>query len=151
MQRGDILIEADGLSMTSNEGARRLFDAEPGETILVEYKRDGSLFKTRIKAAERPAAAQAMIERLRAELGDLSRHPGERDPQAMLDKAVEMLDRARQQRRGPEHLRYAGTFGDVDLEVRGLDSVHVTVDEGDGVVEIRTIDSTIRLTRETER
>jgi len=46
-----------------------------------------------------------------------------------------------------EHLRYAGSLGDVDLEVRGLDSVHVTVDETRGTVVIRTRDAVVRLTR----
>ncbi|MCP4655698.1 MAG: PDZ domain-containing protein, partial [bacterium] len=47
-----------------------------------------------------------------------------------------------------EHnLRYAGTLGDTDLEVRGSDSVEVTVDAGGERIFIRTGDATIRLSR----
>ncbi|HEX9734764.1 MAG TPA: PDZ domain-containing protein [Thermoanaerobaculia bacterium] len=45
------------------------------------------------------------------------------------------------------HLRYAGSLGDVALEVRGRDSVQVSVDEAGGTVVIRTRDAFVRLTR----
>lgn len=54
---------------------------------------------------------------------------------------------ARAPRADEEHLRWAGSLGDVDLEVRGLDSVHVTVDETRGTIVIRTHDALVRLTR----
>ncbi len=46
---------------------------------------------------------------------------------------------------GGEHLRYAGSLGDVDLEVRGRASVDVTVDEARGTILIRTLDAVVRL------
>ena len=51
---------------------------------------------------------------------------------------------------GVPRLRWAGTLGATDIEVRGLDTVHVTVDEERGTVSIRTRDATIRLSRSPE-
>lgn len=46
---------------------------------------------------------------------------------------------------GERRLRWTGTLGSTDVEVRGLDSVYVTVDEERGTVSIRTLDATVRL------
>ncbi len=46
---------------------------------------------------------------------------------------------------GEQRLRWTGTLGSTDIEVHGLDSVYVTIDEERGTVSIRTLDSTIHL------
>jgi len=50
---------------------------------------------------------------------------------------------------GERRLRWTGTLGSTDVEVRGLDSVYVTVDEESGTVSIRTLDATVRLSLAT--
>lgn len=45
----------------------------------------------------------------------------------------------------PQHLRFAGTVGQAEVEVRGLSSVEVTHDRQSGELLIRTQDATIRI------
>jgi DUF1009 family protein len=44
-----------------------------------------------------------------------------------------------------QHLRFAGTVGNTDVEVRGLSSVDVSYDNSTGDLLIRTRDATIRV------
>jgi hypothetical protein len=44
-----------------------------------------------------------------------------------------------------QHLRFAGSVGNTEVEVRGLSSVVVSYDNSTGELLIRTIDSTIRV------
>ncbi|MCP4545134.1 MAG: PDZ domain-containing protein [bacterium] len=48
---------------------------------------------------------------------------------------------------GEQHLRYAGSLGDTDIEVRGVGEVEVTVDKGSNEIIIITSDFTVRLTQ----
>jgi hypothetical protein len=73
--------------------------------------------------------SQAQMERLRAEL-------------ALMEQA-----RAGHLPPGPgaQHLRFAGSVGNTEVEVRGLSSVEVSYDNSTGELLIRTMDSTIRV------
>jgi hypothetical protein len=113
LRRGDLLTHADGLPITTEDGARRLFGAEPGTSLSLTYERNGSAGETRIVAEEPPTRRAPRLEK-----------PPRPDR---------------------DHLRFAGSVGDVDVEVRGLDSVQVTVDEVEGTVVIRTLDAVVRL------
>jgi hypothetical protein len=46
---------------------------------------------------------------------------------------------------GNQHLRFAGSVGNTEVEVRGLSSVEVSYDNSTGELLIRTVDSTIRV------
>lgn len=46
---------------------------------------------------------------------------------------------------GEQHLRFAGSVGNTEVEVRGLSSVEVSYDNSTGELLIRTMDSTIRV------
>ena len=94
---------------------------------------------------------QALVE-LRAEMDRLSTtHTLE--SQAQLEKLRGELALVEQARAGQlttasdedQHLRFAGSVGNTDVEVRGLSSVEVSYDNSTGELLIRTIDSTIRV------
>lgn len=93
---------------------------------------------------------QALVE-LRAEMDRLSTtHTLE--SQAQLEKLrgeLALVENARMGGLGAsdeeQHLRFAGSVGNTEVEVRGLSSVEVSYDNSTGELLIRTIDSTIRV------
>jgi hypothetical protein len=72
--------------------------------------------------------SQAQMERLRSELALVERARGD------LSTSAE-----------DQHLRFAGSVGNTEVEVRGLSSVEVSYDNSTGELLIRTLDSTIRV------
>ncbi len=114
-----MVTHVDGVPITSSEGARLFFEAEPGQRLVLTYEREGVADEAELVAEERPG-----------------RH------------VRRTLARLRGRRDHGERLRFAGSLGDVDLEVRGLDTVQVSVDEAEDTITIRTLDATVRLTRQ---
>jgi C-terminal processing protease CtpA/Prc len=110
LRRGDLLIEIDGVPLTSEEGGRRFGAVKAGQAVEFVYRRGGETGAVTIKAGER-------------------RVPGARRPEDV------------------GRLRYVGTVGDVEVEVRGNSSVIITVIEPGREIEIVTRDARIRLRR----
>ncbi|HSR54303.1 MAG TPA: PDZ domain-containing protein [Acidobacteriota bacterium] len=111
LRRGDVVLAVDGHDLTSQEGAERFAQVQPGQTVTLRYRRGDQTSSVELTAQEPP-----------------SRYVGPAE-----------IDRA-------ERLRFAGTIGNVDVEVRGIRPVTVTSAEDEGVLIIRTQDSTIRIT-----
>ncbi len=124
LRRGDVLLEIDGVELTSDEGGRRFGAVKPGQEVRFTYRRGGDTRSVTImpglrRAVPLPPAPPADV----AEAYDIT------EP---FDVTVEKL-------------RYAGTVGDVDVEVRGGRTVIVRVIEEGKEVEIISVDSRIRL------
>ncbi len=119
LRRGDVLLEIDGVELTTDEGGRRFGAVEPGQEVQFTYRRGGVTQSVTITAGLRRAVP-------------LPASPPA-DVAEPLD--VEVVDK----------LRYAGIVGDVDVEVRGGNTVIVRVIEEGKEVEIISADSRIRL------
>ena len=121
LRRGDILLEIDGVELTSDEGGERFGAVEPEQEVEFTYRRGGDTQKVGIAAERRFVEVMVGV-------------PPEPDapPRAKLHI---------------ETLRYAGTVGDVDVEVRGGSSVIISVIKDGEEIEIVTSDSRIRLRR----
>ena len=119
LRRGDVLLEIDGVELTTDEGGRRFGAVEPGQEVRFAYRRGGETRSVAITAGLRRAVPVPV--------------PPPADVAEPLDVVV------------VEQLRYAGTVGDVDVEVRGANTVIVRVIEEGKEVEIISADSRIRL------
>ncbi len=121
LRRGDVLLEIDGVELTSEEGGRRFGAVEPGQEVELIYRRGGETRTVRLAAEKRHIDVAV---------------PVPPEPDVVLRRAVPF-----------ETLRYAGTVGDVDVEVRGGNSVIISVIKRGEEIEIVTSDSRIRLKR----
>src|SRR6185503_6298015 len=125
VRRGDQLTHIDGVSLLTDEGGKRFGAVKPGQKIRWRLIRDGRPLGLAVVAAERPGDSQEP-GLLRDRLRELSQE-GKR-----LSRSREMTDLARRlgelERLAPEaaprqstrRLRYAGSVGGSDIEVRGL-------------------------------
>lgn len=119
LRRGDVLLDIDGIELTTDEGGRRFGAVKPGQEVHFTYRRGGETRSATITAVARPSIV-------------VEPTPPEAPEPAVVAEAVEKL-------------RYAGTIGDVDVEVRGGSTVIVSVIEDGKEIEIITADSRIRL------
>jgi membrane-associated protease RseP (regulator of RpoE activity) len=117
LRRGDVLLEIDGVDLTEEEGGRRFGAVKPGQEVEFVYRRGGGTQSITITAEERHVPMP----------------PAEPVAPAPVDVPA------------VEKLRYTGTVGDVDVEVRGGNTVIVSVIEEGKEIEIITADSRIRL------
>jgi hypothetical protein len=117
----DVLLEIDGLKLDSGKGGDRFSRMEPGQTVEWKVRRGEKTFNVKTKAAERPRPE-------RAEAPSLPPEPDAQWP-----------------------LRYTGTLGGTEIEVRGGKSVRVETDEEKGEIVIRSGDSVVRLKPKNER
>ncbi len=175
IQRGDRLEEVDGLELTSPEGGRRFFSIEPGEEVRLTFLRDGQKRSVVVRSKERLSFQwrfalktterlhKRLQERLNESISTFVKQAGQgASGEAFADRIQEDINRQieeighslsqiapepPQADSGIQNLRYAGTISNVDVEVRGLASVDVTVDEETGIIFIRTPQATIRLTK----
>lgn len=148
IRRGDQLTHIDGVSILSEEGGRRFGSVKPGQVVRWRVIRDGAPRVIAVKAVERPGDDTPdfgpLRERLRA-MRDRRELQG-RDMQDLMRKLGDLERHAPDPPATPaasKRLRYAGSVGGSDVEVRGLGNV-VVDDSGDEVVII-TRDATIRI------
>ena len=170
VKRGDILTHVDGVRIVTADGARRFGLRRPGETVEWTVRRRGETKKIKIVAAERTVTRQINARRGKdvAELNALIRKL--RESQGLV-AAQEQLDRLEELARelsenaprvivvptegrstagGSSHLRYAGSVGDSEIEVRGASEVVVTEEAGGEALTIDAGDTTIRIRRKPE-
>ena len=172
LQKGDVLRAVDGLSLLKEEGVDRFDALEPGQTVRWTYRRGGQSRTAAIRAesvpgarvmqviadeaAQRQAAlalTDSMLQRLRSTTArELAVTREQREAMARVVEAELAASDARTlaARAGPadlapSRLRYTGSLGNVDIDVRGPGSVEVTRDEGTGELVILTSDAVIRL------
>lgn len=118
MRRGDRLTHVDGVSLTTPEGWRRFGAIEPGQQVRWTYTRGGRAHQAVLRAIDRPDAGRA---------------------RAAASAASTAAAAAAGQR-----LRYSGTVGGAQVEVRGA-PVTVSTDPRTGETVIRSADLTVRI------
>ncbi|UCC72605.1 MAG: PDZ domain-containing protein [Gemmatimonadota bacterium] len=201
LQRGDVLVEIDGVSLTDDEGGRRFGAVRPGQTVTFKYRRRGAavgevtltagerdephvpqyeeaeyaellgqiqeqqmrqqlLTELLLSEAEELAFADELSELL-IEEGDTLLEAGPSVGELLAREAELQLQAAENLERlmagmvevpvadapVPEQLRFAGSVGDVDIEVRGGNSVIATVIEEGREIVIVTRDARITIKR----
>jgi hypothetical protein len=81
LERGDVIVEIDGMLITTRKAGKRFGSIEPGETVEFTVRRDGKLLKKKVKAGavcpeDHPmhfdAEALAHLEDLEVDLEHLS-------------------------------------------------------------------------------
>ena len=115
LQAGDTLVSIDGLKLSSPAGWRRFSDARPGRLVRLGYRRGVQEFSTAAVPQPWPMAAQS---------GSAA------SPTATAESAPQ---------------RFAGEFAGVDVEVRGVPEIRVTISDGECWMEIATPGAWIRL------
>jgi C-terminal processing protease CtpA/Prc len=182
LERGDELLEIDGVRLTTAGGGRRFGSVRAGETVYFTYRRGDRTEIVSMQALPRPLAefsglkeldpaalreALAQSERaVEAERSALEafREQAQRNQQLRLEEITKRLEEQQRLSRralealyrklasstaseslGPEHVRYAGSVGDVNVEVRGGASVLVTVVKENEEIVIVTNDARIVL------
>ena len=102
-----------------------------------------------VEGGTRSDAQQRELAELRAELDRInSTHRTESQVQLeRLREELALVEQARAPTPAPDeqHLRFAGSVGNTEVEVRGLSSVEVSYDNSTGELLIRTIDAIIRV------
>jgi membrane-associated protease RseP (regulator of RpoE activity) len=226
LQRGDVLVEIDGIPLTDDEGGRRFGAVTPGQTVTFKYRRGAAVGEVTLTASQRveparqpvPDAAiegvvrhlqlqqeqqraimermivrtdssrqareqllaevmarqmerqalsqaqrQAMLEALTSEQARVEAEQQRALAELMARQAQEQ-DRARRELERqlqelaersdlaheapvPDQLRFTGTVGDVNVEVRGGSSVIATVIEEGNEIVIVTRDARITIKR----
>jgi hypothetical protein len=158
-----VLTHIDGVALTTPEGGRRFGAVRPGETVRLTYTRDGTTNTVELAAERRPSPSAALAE-LRREItagrDSLSRLYELRERTATAQRArdatatyerdlIERLRSSAARAAAPEGrtevLRYAGSVGDTDVEVRGNGSVITTILEQGRDIIIVTGDAQIRV------
>lgn len=148
LQRGDVITHINGISLLTPEGGRRFTQIRPGERIQFRLRRGNTLREAAVVPARRASASGEDVRSLL----DMVRGLREgQDGSARLSTELERLEqelRRLSQRDTPapesdRRLRYAGTVGNADVEVRGVGKV-VVDDSGEELV-IVTRDATIRV------
>jgi len=165
VERGDVLTHVDGVRIVTADGARRFGLARPGDRVEWTVRRRGDTKKIQIVAVERPERRQinarrgkevaelnALIRKLRESQGleaaqehldrleELARELSDRAPRVIVVPTKEPARTGR-----PDHLRYAGSVGDSEIEVRGASEVVVTEEAGGEALTINAGDTTIRI------
>jgi len=145
LRRGDQLTHIDGVSLVTPEGGKRFGSVRPGQVVKWRIIRDGSPRVIAVRAVDRPGDDTPDYDALREQLRAIrdKRHLQSREMQDLMRKLGELQREAPEAPSAQRRLRYAGSVGGSDVEVRGLDNV-VVDDSGDEVVII-TRDATIRI------
>ena len=161
LRRGDVLVTIDGVGLTTPEGGQRFGGVRPGQEVTFGYRRGGQAGTVRLTAEaprgilassadadRRLAEVSAVLQRaeiasesqaVRAQLAELQAKLASIDSQRYSEVLAQGSSADRQ------HLRFAGSVGNTDVEVRGLGSVETTYDDATGELLIRTSDATIRV------
>jgi membrane-associated protease RseP (regulator of RpoE activity) len=119
IRSGDELVAVDGADITSDAGGERFAAIEPGDTVRLTIRREGSNRAVTVVATERPRATPAPVP----------------TPTPRALPAPTPSDR----------LQYEGRVAGARIEVRGA-PVRVVRDEATGEVTIYTGGSVIRIT-----
>jgi membrane-associated protease RseP (regulator of RpoE activity) len=175
LQRGDLLLEIDGVDIMSEEGGRRFGAVKAGDTVTFKYRRGGRTGTVSITASERlmkgkplkePAELEALVEKIEVKqreqlalaevlIGELKAGEIEKglvEAEALqAEIALQQLAIGEELRESlvavyqieptviigesPSTLRFTGSLGNVEVEVRGPREV-VVVAEEDGILTI---------------
>jgi hypothetical protein len=125
MRTGDRIVGIDGVGITTAEGGRRFAGIEAGDEVRWAIDRDGERIEVRTVARERE------VSRVRAP-----------EPSAEGRGRATGVGVGRGAAEGP--LRFAGSVGNVTVEVRG-GRVSVTETDDGRVIVIRTGDVEVRI------
>jgi hypothetical protein len=203
LQRGDVLVEIDGVSLTEDEGGERFGAVSAGQTVTFKYRRGAVVGEVTLTANERAephlpkheeaeyaellgqiqeqqmrqqlltelllsegeelAFADELTELLLAEGDTLLDLEMDLSVGVLLEREAELQSQTREDLERlmiemvevpgladapvPEQLRFAGSMGDVDIEVRGGSSVIATVIEEGHEIVIVTRDARITIKR----
>ncbi len=150
---GDVLTRLDGVSLLTEEGGRRFGAMRPGQHVQWTLRRGGTEKTISVVTEPRPGETPVPLEHMREQLSELSLLGEHKDYEELkrLNIDFEKLKRQlaaferiapRPEERG-RRLRYAGTVGGSQVEVRGLNNV-VVDEDGDEIV-ITTRDAMIRI------
>jgi len=123
IRRGDFLVQIDGEDLDKDAGAVIFSSTAPGDTVSLLVRRDGKEHVILITPEDYPLR---VVRR------------GPVDHRTIAGGVVS----------GRQHLRYAGTVGNVDVEVRG--GGEVTVSKTPGEIIIDTGSATVRLNLQQE-
>ena len=144
LRRGDVILQVDGMPITTDAGARRFASVQPRESVRYTVRRGGSTTQVLLRAGDRViASAQTRAEREQREteeqmievLRSLERIASLRDLDDMRRELTELAQRleedepdpspeprsapSQQAVRSADQLRYSGSVGTAEIEVRG--------------------------------
>lgn len=136
LRAGDVLTHIDDIPLVERDGAERFTEIRPGQELTWQIERDGKVRVVHMtagqspvpRAAESPVGAESPVA-----------------PPAPLTPGTTPTSPTPPQPPEPHKLRFTGSLGDTSVDVWGIASVVVTMDEERGEVIIKTGTATIRL------
>lgn len=135
IRAGDRLTHIDRIALNTDEGGRRFGGVRPGQTVEFTLRRDGAERRLTAVAGTRPEPRAAQMEEVIGRLRELRTLDSERMSAEMARLEAELAMMRARQVSQDKRLRYAGSVGGSDVEVRGLHNV-VVDDSGDEIVII---------------
>jgi membrane-associated protease RseP (regulator of RpoE activity) len=139
---GDVLVSIDGVSIVSEDGGRRFGAVRPGQSVKWTVQRGGSTQNLTVVAGTRPDDTRIEVKAMLEQMKGLKARGDIENLDAQMQQLEAELDRLRAESASrSRRLRYAGSVGGSDVEVRGLGNV-VVDDSGDEIV-ITTRDANI--------
>ena len=136
LRAGDVLTHIDRVALNTAEGGRKFGAVRPGQNVVFTVQRGGTPQRIKVVAGTRGEArvkVQEMLDRVQG-LGERE-VDGKRLSAEMKALQAELTKLRARQSEQSRRLRYAGSVGGSDVEVRGLHNV-VVDDSGDEIVII---------------
>ena len=122
---GDVILTVDGESLTKRSGSDRLFNARPGKTLRIGFRRGSSRQETTIRVGP-----QADAEKL-GSLSGRSSDEGSRSTESTADAPI----------------RFSGNLDQFSIEVRGSPNVHVVMPLDESWMDIVSNDVRVKIRR----
>lgn len=130
LRAGDVITRIDGEPLTTSEGARRFRAVQPGQSVTFAYARAGAPASVTLRAVARAAPTAG------GRYGYAGTITSRGSSSTIAPAASE-----------PGQLRFSGTVGNAEIEVRGGSNVITTiVEQGEDII-IVTGDTRIRIHR----
>jgi hypothetical protein len=145
LQRGDIITGLDGLSILTPVAGRRFGSIRPNQMVRWTVIRDGEERQVTVTAGERPERpVRVKYIDLTQDIGRISKIPDVDqmrremlELQRQIEKGADREDpRIQEPQPRTQKLRYAGTLGESEIEVRGTDAVIVSSDGNEMIINI---------------
>jgi hypothetical protein len=148
LQIGDVLTHIDNISLLTEDGGRRFGALAPGQRVRWTYLRGGTSRTAWVTTVARPEERMVPLDQVSGLLRSLREgKDGLRRNKADLERLARELARldasSAESGVSGRRLRYAGSVGGSEVEVRGLGNV-VVDDSGDEIV-ITTRDAVIHI------
>lgn len=135
LRAGDQLTHMDRVLLDTEEGGRKFGATRPGQRVEFTLQRGGAEQRVTVVAGARPEPRIAQMDEMLERVRGMRSLNNEKLGSEMARLEAELAKLRSQRDARDQRLRYAGSVGGSDVEVRGLHNVVVN-DDGDEIIII---------------